>query len=152
MTTIVYDHRHRIIAVDSRICRSGVISSDEFIKYRYVGAELWFTCGTAADEQLLIDWFRSGDDKPKLIPECEAYVVVDGKVYSRLVHENGTICQLELTFSESIGSGSKFAISAIDHGKSAMEAVEYAATRDCYTGGKVHVYDIESCRFLDEPN
>jgi ATP-dependent protease HslVU (ClpYQ) peptidase subunit len=50
--------------------------------------------------------------------------------------------------NQGVGSGFKFAISAMDHGKSAKDAVKYAATRDIYTGGKIHVYDIASARFI----
>lgn len=39
------------------------------------------------------------------------------------------------------GSGWKWAQAALDHGKSAKEAVEYAATKCLYTGGEIDVID-----------
>jgi len=148
MTTIVYDHKAKQIACDSRICKNDVIGSDSFIKYKHIGAELWFFCGTIADANLLVLWFDKGP-KPELIPECEALAVINGKVYHHHVSSDGVAAQFELEFSEALGSGCKFAISAIDHGKSAAESVEYAMKRDPFTGGKIHVYDIASARFLE---
>jgi len=46
------------------------------------------------------------------------------------------------------GSGDQWALAALDFGDSAREAVEYAMTKDVYSGGKVHVYDIEKAEFL----
>lgn len=148
MTTIVYDHERKQIACDSRICKGNVIGSDSFLKYKFIGAELWFFCGTIADADLLVSWFDKGS-KPDLIPECEALVVINGKVYHHEVSNDGVGNQFELPFSESVGSGSKFALAAIDFGKTAKEAVNYAITRDCGTGGKVHVYDIASAKFIE---
>jgi ATP-dependent protease HslVU (ClpYQ) peptidase subunit len=37
-----------------------------------------------------------------------------------------------------IGSGSQWATAAMDHGKSAKEAIEYAATRDPHTKAPIH--------------
>jgi hypothetical protein len=39
-------------------------------------------------------------------------------------------------------------LAALDFGKTAKEAVEYAMTRDVYSGGKVHVYDIDKGEFI----
>ena len=54
----------------------------------------------------------------------------------------------KIEYSISKGSGSDFALALIDMGKSAKESIEYAMTRDIYTGGKVHVYDIEKGVFI----
>lgn len=50
--------------------------------------------------------------------------------------------------NQAVGSGGNWALSSLDHGKSAKEAVEYAITKDIYSGGKVHVYDIEKGEFI----
>lgn len=42
-----------------------------------------------------------------------------------------------------MGSGYQFAIAALDLGKTAKEAVNYAKTRDIYTGGRVRVFDVK---------
>lgn len=43
---------------------------------------------------------------------------------------------------DAFGSGADLAIAAMDLGVSSSEAVEYAATRDIYTGGEVESFDI----------
>ena len=42
-----------------------------------------------------------------------------------------------------VGSGGTFAYCALDFGKTAKEAVEYAATKDTNTGGKVRVFNLD---------
>ena len=152
MTTIVYDHKNKQIAVDSRATSGGLITSDEDVKWFYIKNELWVMCGALCDKEVIIKAFESGDRayEIKEIPDANAIVFRDGKVFMRGVTETGEAWTQELTHNRCLGSGSSFALAALDHGKSAREAVQYAATRDCYTGGKVHVFDIESCRFLDE--
>lgn len=57
-----------------------------------------------------------------------------------------------------IGSGRQFAYGAMDHGSSAKEAVEIAAQRDPYTGGKITEIDLIEFgknifnKQLDKPN
>jgi len=41
------------------------------------------------------------------------------------------------------------ALSAVDLGKTAKEAVEHAMARDLFSGGKVHVYDVISAEFIN---
>ena len=52
-----------------------------------------------------------------------------------------SIC--ELKFNDYVGSGGYDALRALDFGKSAKEAIEYAATKDCNTGGKVRVFNLD---------
>ena len=49
---------------------------------------------------------------------------------------NGSI-SCGITGPVTIGSGCEFALAACDLGKTAVEAVEYASTRDVFTGGGV---------------
>ena len=151
MTTIVYDHKARQIAVDSRATSSGIIVDDESKKWQLTDSgELWFTCGAICDEGLLIDCFKDGDKKidVPIIPDANAFVVRDGSVLMRGVTPEGEAWTQELTSNRCLGSGSSFALAALDFGKSAKDAVKYAATRDIYTGGKVHVYDIALGKFV----
>ena len=62
--------------------------------------------------------------------------------------DNGVYRSSLIEYNDSAGSGGEFAIAALDMGKTAKEAVEYAMTRDFYSGGKVHVYDIETGDFI----
>jgi len=149
MTTIVYDHKNRQIAVDSRATNGGVIVSDQDQKWFYIESELWFMCGAVCDKQLLINSFKDGDSTYDLkqIPDANAFLVRDGEVFMRGVTESGESWTQELSSSRCLGSGGNFALAAMDFGKSAKDAIEYAKTRDCYTGGKVHVFNLDSMTF-----
>ena len=149
MTTIVYDHKNKLIACDSLITKSsGVISSDVYEKFRYIGAELFFIAGMLCDFDLFIEFKNGRTDTNKGIPEISAFKFFCNSVYECNVNCQGYYEELKVEFNASIGSGSSFALAALDFGKSAAEAVEYAATKDCFTGGLVRVFDVKIGRFI----
>lgn len=150
MTTIVYDHKARQIAVDSRMTRSGVILSDEALKWKYDKSVILFLTGCTCDFDLFMQHYGTHGNKSDYEIEADAFIVRDGVVYEAGFSKTAGYFETPLRdYSSAIGSGQSFALSALDFGCNAKEAVEYAMTRDIYTGGKVHVYDIESARFLE---
>lgn len=149
MTTIVYDHASQKIAVDGRTTSSGVVTSDCERKFIETADGIWFLSGCLSDFDLLIESFKDGDkafDLPA-IPDALALFVRDGDVFIRAVTDKGEAWTQKLNHNRCIGSGSSFATAALDFGKNAVEAVQYAATRDIYTGGRIAVYDIVSQLF-----
>lgn len=151
MTTIVYDHKRKQIAIDSRATSGGIIVDDESQKWTITeSGEIWFTCGAICDEQLLMECFKDGDRSldVKVIPDANAFVVRGKEVLMRGVTSEGEAWTQKLTSSRCLGSGSSFALAALDFGNTAKQAVNYAITRDCYSGGKVHVYDIKTGKFI----
>lgn len=143
MTTIVYDHKNKQVACDSRITRGDVICTNEGVKWLSDGQGVWFFCGKTCDKQMLIDYFSGKPQKDNLIPESAAfYFKFDDGVYLRTVNDDGVIQESPIDFSDAIGSGEQWAISALDHGKTAKEAIEYAMSRDVYTGGEVVVFEV----------
>ena len=57
---------------------------------------------------------------------------------------NNKVCEhYPVEHNRAIGSGNRFALAAMDFGKTAKEAVEYAACRDVYTGGKVESFRLD---------
>jgi 20S proteasome alpha/beta subunit len=146
MTTIVYDHKNKQIACDSRETASGAIVTDEALKFYKEGMKVWFLCGSKSDTSSFISTFEHNEDAPKNV-RCSGLVVIDGIVY-KACNEDGVYKLDEIPSNEGLGSGGWPALAAVDLGKTAKEAVEYAMTRDCYSGGKVHVYDIEKGEFL----
>lgn len=147
MTTIAYDHKARQIAIDSRSTSGGIIKSDSRKKWITQGKDIWFFAGAHCD----IHEFLCAFDgiKPERDLDCIAMAVIGGIAYWCGV-DNGdkTTWKQALEDSDAVGSGQQFALSALDFGKSAKDAVKYAATRDIYTGGKVHLYDIKLGRFV----
>ncbi len=145
MTTIVYDHKNKQIAVDSRLTADNLIVTDESIKFKENDKGLWFFTGSRADEEDLAA--LNHNDKPDVKPDCSAFLVTNKEC--KLVTFNGDYVAVSTNeYSHAIGSGGDFALAALDFGKSAKDAVKYAKTRDSGTGGKVHVYDIEKGEFI----
>lgn len=148
MTTIVYDHERRQIACDSRACQDNIIKSDAFIKWRYVGANLYFLAGATCDFDEFIKMAESRKVPHDYTFNSIAFVVKNGKVYKAAWNSEDGLWEQPLENCDAIGSGGDFALAALDFGKSVKAAIKYAMTRDCHTGGKIHIYDIESAKFL----
>lgn len=146
MTTIVYDHKNKQIAIDSRATAMGMIKTDSATKYLLKDSIMWFFCGNMGETNLLVNTFKELTTAPENI-DVSAYFVEDGNVYTAS-SDNGIYRSSLIEYNDSAGSGSEFVIAALDMGKTAKEAVEYAMTKDFYSGGKVHVYDIEKGEFI----
>lgn len=140
MTTIAYHHKDKQIAVDGRGTIGSLIASENFDKIIKNESGTWFLTGKACDFSILTSMQK--DDNTDVMPECHALLARGGKVYAVSVSEDGYFCEDELKYNHAIGSGDYFAIAAMDFGRSAKEAVKYAATRDCYTGGKIKVINV----------
>ncbi len=142
MTTIVYDHKSQEIAFDSRLTNGTDIATDKEIKYRYTGGgEHWFISGRTSDYKSFINNFSNNEDSSGNL-DCIAIVLSDGNVYMRTI-DNGVYCETPLDFNESVGSGYKWALSALDFGSTAFEAIAYASTKDTSTGGDIGIFDIK---------
>lgn len=147
MTTIVYDHKRKQIACDSRETAGSFICSDSVVKYIKLNDGIWFNSGSASDGKIYAKNAVHNTKSPENT-DCVSLKVSGGKVYLVAADGDGIYKIQEMEMSEGLGSGGRFALSALDFGKTAKEAVEYAMTRDVYTGGKVHIYDIELGDFI----
>lgn len=147
MTTIAYDHKHKLIAIDGMTSAGGIIMNTSAIKYKENELGIWFFTGATSDCDQLMELRHN--DKPEVKPDCAALLAKkDGSLW--LVAFNGDYCShSKLDCSHAIGSGFEFALSAMDFGKPADEAVSYAATRDCYTGGKISLFDVVKFEFIE---
>ena len=142
MTTIAYHHKDKQIAVDSRLVNHGLVKSDSFDKTIKNEFGVWIFCGTASDIKDLCK--LKHNDKVDVIPNCSALLITDSKCYDVIVNNDGYCEYFELGHNDTKGSGGELALAAMDFGKSAKKAVEYAMTRDIYTGGKIQVIDVET--------
>jgi len=146
MTTIVYDHKNKQIACDSRESAAGCIVTDDTSKWVINDTGIWFICGSKSDRFIFTDSFNH-NGKAQDNVDCNGIVVIDGIAHKACIDEG--IFKLDLLVSnEGLGSGGWFSLAAVDLGKTAKEAVEYSMTRDLYSGGKVHVYDIGKAKFI----
>ena len=134
MTTIAYNHNDREIAVDGRISSDGIIDTDAYIKKIEKNGVAFYLCGCLCDYERLVDAYFSDSAGSDI--DASALVVDNGSVYD--IRVSGEQClKTPIKFNTALGSGAYFAMAAMDHGKSAKEAIEYAATRDTSTGGKI---------------
>lgn len=142
MTTIAYHHGDGQIAVDSQTTSGGVIcssSEDKTIKNKY---GLWVFAGQCSDQEQLSN--LEHDDQVSVFPDSEALLIKESKVYHVCVTKDKFCAHTLLDYNYTLGSGGLFALTAMDFGKSAKEAVKYAMTRDIYTGGRVRVFNVGS--------
>lgn len=145
MTTIIYDHKRQEVAVDSRRSTQGGRYTDDTNKIIHEGSLTFILTGSLCD----FDYFIKNYEMYKVINlgdvqlDCSGVMIRDGKAYHVFIHENVFNEEL-LLCNEGFGSGGAFAIAAMDFGKSAKEAIEYAMTKDVFTGGKVQVIDINT--------
>lgn len=148
MTTIAYNYDEQKIACDGRVTSGDLICTDECSKYIVESDFIMFYAGSVPDVPRMIEIIKcnnTGDiaDIESLV-EVEALVIRDGKVYYTGVTADCEYFYNEITYNHAIGSGSNFAISAMDFGKSAKDAVKHAMTRDIYSGGKISVCDVKT--------
>lgn len=147
MTTIVYDKEKRQIAVDGRYTANGVITADDAIKYKIVSdGEAWIFAGQSCVYDYVVSIFSDGGLKfgVENIPKAAAFYIKDGVVSVRAVDEDGMAYTEHCTHNEALGSGSVFALAALDFGADAKEAVEYASMKDVYTGGRITVFNVDT--------
>lgn len=147
MTTIVYDHTNKQIACDSRETAGGCLVTDSSKKYYWRGDVIWFMCGTKGDADIFIDNFEHNKEAPANVG-CSGVFIEDGEAYKAFINDDGVYKKDHLPSNEGFGSGGWPALAAVDLGKSAKEAVEFAMIRDIYSGGKVNVYDINKGEFI----
>ena len=137
MTTIAYHHESKTIAWDSRKTSSdNIIMSDNENKHVEIDGVHFWLAGTSGDCEFLIDAYFTGHAGKEL--DCNVLAYDSGVLYMCGTNEDSTVFKDKIEESNAIGSGRKFALTAMDLGKSAKDAVEYVKTRDIFTGGKVH--------------
>lgn len=141
MTTIAYHHKSKTIAWDSRATSGNVIASDNDQKMVEVNEVKFWLSGSVADERLLIDMYFG--EKSEVIPEANAFVWDGDELFLIGVNDEALLWKQPLRYDKVLGSGGDFALSAMRLGLSAKESVEHAKTLDCYTGGEVHVMELE---------
>lgn len=134
MTTIAY--KDGVIACDSRATAGDLIATDRAKKIYKRKGLTFVGAGAVCDIQVAFEaWPADGE-----YTECgwEAFVVDGGE----LIHagfDGETLFRIRHDQDEpyAIGSGSPFALTALDMGCTAREAIKMAARRDVGTGGMI---------------
>ncbi|KZN54211.1 hypothetical protein [Pseudoalteromonas luteoviolacea] len=141
MTTIAYHHSTQIICVDSLTTTSQSIVTDEAQKCQRVYNGFVFATGNCTEiYHLLSNWKKNCFEAIS----CTFFFINkrDEIFYGEIRYGKRFLEPLQMNWA--IGSGANWAIAAMDFGKSAMEAVQYACKRDKSTGGTIHSFSLKN--------
>jgi len=146
MTTIAYDGRY--IAVDSRVSSNGHVASNDIDKFYENDDWVLFWSGAIHQKDLYINLFiAKGEFDYEQKVWLTAYEKKTKFVYHVYVEDKKFLMD-KLEWADAQGSGSCYAIGAMDAGKSAVDAVKIAMNRDCATGGKIKCLDTKTGKFI----
>ena len=141
MTTITY--KAGIIAYDSRMVdTNGTITDDDCDKCIIRDDVRYFYSGLVSQMEALICAYQKSESQEK--SNGTAIIVDNGELFVSGIHsEDGFWKQpLKKSNPRAIGSGSDHALTAMDMGATAKEAVKWAMKRDTGTGGRIRTYKL----------
>ena len=99
--------------------------------------------GYAGFSSAFIESHQEGKPPPANV-EMSAFIVDQGRVYlAGIDSEKGLLWTLEATRPAATGSGMDHAITAMDCGLSAKDAVRMAIKRDAGSGGRVRTFKVK---------
>lgn len=140
MTTIAY--KDGVIAYDSReTMPNGTIKTNNCNKRFTVGERHFFLSGKSDECEMLAHGWPSPSGSHI---DCGGFLVDGGRVFlCGMDRDRGTTFKLLLDHHWAVGSGGDHAITAMDLGLSALEAVRMAVKRDAFTGGRIRTYKVK---------
>ena len=140
MTTIAY--KDGIIAYDSRTTAGDLITSDNTEKKYIRNDVIFFMCGATSDYNRFFSLYFGGNEIIKDI-DASALVLDKGELFLVSVDDDTGMWKQPMRMDNpcALGSGHQFALTAMDLGLSAEDAVKQAIKRDCKSGGTVRTYD-----------
>ena len=159
MTTIAV--KDGIMVGDGRCSLGSTVIKDDMVKVFWINNHLMGGAGRTRSISTFAQWLQKHTDYTivnqevgdlvDLIPpvlqddeEFTALVLTPDKQV--LMYDGNVALNLGQDVPASIGSGSVFALAAMDAGSSAEDAVKIAMKRDVYSGGEITVVQLE-----DEP-
>lgn len=136
MTTIAY--KDGILASDSLVTGNGM-RCGMTVKISKGKNGMGGCAGSASDAEKLTNWIKNGGSMkkpPELSREIDGlYIRKNGKTY---YYADGGFSKFKGKFA-AVGSGERYAMAAMQSGKSAKGAVKIACKLDCYSGGKINI-------------
>tara|TARA_R110000782_G_scaffold270483_1_gene371828 strand:- start:32451 stop:32876 length:426 start_codon:yes stop_codon:yes gene_type:complete len=134
MTTIAIDHN--TISADGRTTGNEIIQCDTTVKVNKRDGIIYAFSGSVTDAEILMDIVFEDAEIPDFHLNANVVTIADGDVVVHGCSEDG-YKSWSVNLPYSLGSGSAYALAAMDLGKTSKEAVKYAMTRDIYSGGKI---------------
>lgn len=156
MTTIAV--KDGVMVGDGRCSLGSTVIKDDMVKVFWINNHLMGGAGRARSISTFAQWLQKHTDYTivnqevgdlvDLIPpvlqddeEFTALVLTPDKQV--LMYDGNVALNLGQDVPASIGSGSVFALAAMDAGSSAEDAVRIAMKRDVYSGGEITVVQLE---------
>lgn len=141
MTTIAY--KDGVVAFDSRVTRGSLIDDDDCDKCITVNGVHFILAGAESVFPKIIEGYF-GVEVSAYNGEATGFVVDGGNLWLVGIESEGGFWKnsVDLSKALSVGSGRDHATTAMDCGKTAREAVQFAIKRDVYTGGAVRVRNV----------
>jgi len=146
MTTIAYDGRY--LVAEGRETMSSTIVRDDTDKFYKIGSDVFVLCGRTSDCVKFSNEFKEG---LQVNYTDAGGFYFDGTEVSLVFvcTDTNKIMKSRLTTKYwADGSGRDWAIAALDFGRSAVEAVKYATTRDSHSGGLIRCFDTRTGKFI----
>jgi hypothetical protein len=144
MTTIAWDGK--TLAADSLVsCNDSRCSFTRkihsFFLYDVNTEVIVGGAGNLSQVTALVGWLQDRTAEKPVVDKMEAIVIsaVDRRIMKVELYDY-TLHPFEIDGPFAIGTGWMWAVAAMDHGKAAVNAVEYAVTRDVYTGGVIRTW------------
>jgi 20S proteasome alpha/beta subunit len=148
VTTIIYDGKY--LVADGRTNAGGMIITDNAKKIIDLDSKFRFSsyfrdlteedslvciavCGDCDADALYLDYLYKNDKFEEM--EATALLFTKGHIYRSDGHKFYEVNDEPVA----IGSGSRYALTALRMGKSAKKAIEIACQMDCYSGGQITV-------------
>lgn len=147
MTTIAY--KDNKIAFDSRLASGDYIIDDDFEKYKIENDCIYVFTGNEIDLNILIDCIANKKigAKPDYNINASAFFHDKNDVLFMAAFDPDQgfwMVQRDKTKHYAFGCGMYHAITAMDCGLSAAEAIQKAAERDMHTGGIIRIIDLKT--------
>lgn len=156
MTTIAV--KDGIMVGDGRCSLGSTVIKDDMVKVFWINNHLMGGAGRARSISTFAQWLQKHTDYtivnqevgdlvdliPPVLQDDEEFTALvltpDRQV---LMYDGNVALNLGQDVPASIGSGSVFALAAMDAGSSAEDAVRIAMKRDVYSGGEITVVQLE---------
>lgn len=147
MTTLAY--KNGIIAYDSYLTAGETIVDLNYDKHHKFNKYHFFLSGTTWLYPGFIDSFIAGENLvgPEKKGNVSGFVVCPNNFLWEAAigtREMFWFEKVSLKVPRAFGTGDLHALTAMDMGASAREAVKMATKRDIYTGGKIRTFNIKT--------
>ena len=154
MTTITV--KNNIMVSDGQMSRGDFIDSYDFEKIVNINGCLVGCAGSVASILKFRQWFADNMEA-ELAKQDYPFVnislpddMIEDDFTALVLYPDGVLYEffgagsaMEVKQPAAIGSGMFYALSAMDAGASAEEAVKIATLRDAYSGGDIQVFELE---------